>query len=261
MTRFIAICLMCFASIPSIGNANEIDTIPADNRIKMLTYSAGDVYTINTKYGYQTSIVFAGGEEISTISVGDRSQWQIIPNGNRIFIRPLLEGLSTNMTVLTTAHEYTFDIKSLKSTAKESESNNVYVAQFRYPEANPVPAAEMASSAAPMPSITANSGVSIPPLDTQRTLNLNREYTYTGNDGIAPSEVYDDGKNTFIVYEKLPTDTPQPFIIAPTGQRVLANYKLDGNRMIVVMLVSDILILKNKTSEITIYNESLKVKP
>src|SRR5688572_30855497 len=90
--------LMCLAS-PAI--AAETPDLPVDNRIKILTYSPLDVYKITTKYGYQTSLVFANNEEISTVSVGDRSLWQIIPSGNRIFIRPMVDDVATNMTVIT----------------------------------------------------------------------------------------------------------------------------------------------------------------
>lgn len=257
MTQLRNIILLITALLPFAAWAAEIDELPADNRIKILTYSEGDVYTINTKYGYQTSIVFEEGEQITTISVGDRSQWQIIPTGSRIFIRPLLDELATNMTVITNLREYNFDIKSGKG------DNNLYVAQFRYPQKAPPapPPAYMPEPVMAPAEMSTDSNVTIPPLDTQRTAELNMAYTYTGPDEIAPTQVYDDGRNTFIVYDRLPQDVPQPYIIAANGQKVLANHRIDGNRMIVVLIVSDIIILRNSQGEITIYNESLKVQP
>ena len=104
---------------------------PNDERIKQLVYNEGDVYTITTKYGYQTNIVLSPKEDIETISVGDKSVWQIIPSGNRIFIRPMEEDSITNMTVLTNKHSYQFDLKSLGPAVNEG---NIYVATFIYPE-------------------------------------------------------------------------------------------------------------------------------
>ena len=100
-----------------------------DKRIKMLMYDETDVYTITTRYGYQTNIIFSPQEEIELISVGDRSLWQIIPTGNRMFIRPMEEDVVTNMTVLTNKHSYQFDLKSLPA----DKTGNIYVAQFVYP--------------------------------------------------------------------------------------------------------------------------------
>ena len=108
----------------------DLPDLPVDGRIRILTYAPADVYTVPTKYGYQTSIVFASNEEITTVSVGDRSMWQIIPSGNRIFIRPMDDGLTTNMTVITNMREYNFDILSVEG----EHSNNLYVVQFRYPD-------------------------------------------------------------------------------------------------------------------------------
>lgn len=121
----------------------------SDQRIKQLAYNEGDVYTITTKYGYQTNIVFSAKEDIETISVGDKSVWQIIPSGNRIFIRPMEEDVITNMTVLTNKHSYQFDLKSLGPAQSEG---NIYVATFVYPD-EIIAAAQAASAAAAVPAV------------------------------------------------------------------------------------------------------------
>lgn len=102
-----------------------------DMRIKLMIYDENDVYTINTRYGFTTSIMLGPNESVQTISVGDRSLWQIIPSGNRLFIRPMDDGLYTNMTLITSQRSYQFDLKSL---AKDDDSTIVYVAKFVYPD-------------------------------------------------------------------------------------------------------------------------------
>jgi type IV secretion system protein VirB9 len=106
------------------------DELPQDERIKILPYDETDVYTLTTKPGYQTNVVFGRGEEVITISVGDRSFWQIVPAGNRMFIRPMNEDVTTNMTVITNRHSYQFDLKSISLT---EDKGNIYVAKFIYP--------------------------------------------------------------------------------------------------------------------------------
>lgn len=106
------------------------DSLPQDERIKIIPYDETDVYTITTKPGYQTNVVFGRGEEVITISVGDRSFWQIVPSGNRLFIRPMNEDVTTNMTVITNRHSYQFDLKSI---GVNEDEGNIYVAKFTYP--------------------------------------------------------------------------------------------------------------------------------
>lgn len=244
--------LLCTAPYP-VSAATDL---PVDDRIKIFTYSMNDVYTVPTKYGYQTSIVFAPNEEIGTVSVGDRSMWQIVPSGNRIFIRPMDDDLTTNMTVITNMREYTFDIKSVG----EDEASNLYVIQFRYPDKKPkeqpdvvpTPVAELPELA---PVVSAN--VAIPPLDTQRTQQLNRLYTYSGPDRIAPADVYDDGKNTFIVYNSLPSPLPKPLVSSPPGGPAVAVNRIEGNTM-VVQTVAGSIQLVSPNGDVTVYNESFQ---
>ena len=168
----------------------------ADNRIKLLNYDESDVYTITTRYGYQTNIVFGAGEEVQTISVGDRSMWQIIPAANRLFIRPMEDNAITNMTVITNRHSYQFDLKSIST---EKGSGNIYVAKFVYPDAvRPAPAPRPAAVSPaiayyepPPPGITGG-----------RPSHPNYNYTFSGPDNLAPQQVYDDGKSTHIKYRE-----------------------------------------------------------
>lgn len=235
--------------------------IPVDSRIRIFTYNPADVYLVPTKYGYQTSIVFARNEEINTVSVGDRSMWQIIPSGNRIFIRPMNDDLTTNMTVITNVREYNFDIKAVA----EGKTDNLYVVQFRYPDKKnnslrDTLDEEEAYSEPPTPPLapviasTSGGKVVIPPLDTQRTQDRNTSYTYTGPDALAPAEVYDNGKTTYVVYSRLPSPAPVPMLTSADGNAVVASHRIDGN-MIVIRTVTSGFTLKSPSGEITVYNE------
>lgn len=113
----------------------RIEEGASDRRMVYLAYDPNEVYLIRTRFGYQTHIEFAPSEEIQTISVGDRSQWQIIPANNRLFIRPMGEDMTTNMTVLTNQRSYQFDLKAGNIETKKQDI--IYVARFIYPDAMP----------------------------------------------------------------------------------------------------------------------------
>lgn len=267
--------------------------MPCDKRIKMLLYDEADVYTITTRYGYQTNIVFAPQEEIETISVGDRSLWQIIPSGNRMFIRPMEEDVLTNMTVLTNKHSYQFDLKSV---SPDKTVGNIYVAQFVYPDEKKKPNAMMAAAAAvpappaaaaqmammpppaapammppamPAAAPAAQPGPSVmppvyrPPITSQAPMPgmmqpvfPNYSYTYAGPDELAPLQVYDDGKSTYLKYRDVNQPLPNVFVIGSNGKEMPVHFNVRGE-YVVIDAVAGEMALKNSDGTVHIYNEML----
>jgi type IV secretion system protein VirB9 len=263
-----------------------------DGRIKILPYDETDVYTITTKPGYQTNVVFSRTEEIETISVGDRSFWQIIPAGNRMFIRPMDEDVTTNMTVITNLRSYQFDLKSIPVDSKEG---NIYVAKFVYPPRKPktvmpaeaalppamamppvVNAAPAEPPAAQATSITpvlapppcqppdcnptefysSSKPQSAPEIKSQagiaQPMNPNFNYTYSGPDEISPLQVYDDGKSTFILYRSTPL--PNIYLVDENKQEKPASYHVKDDYLVVDNVASE-MVLKSTGGTVRIYNE------
>jgi len=235
---------LLFTAAAGYALADAADpSLPVDGRIKLLMYDESDVYTITTKYGYQSNIVFGPGEEIQTISVGDRSLWQLIPAGNRLFIRPMEDGAQTNMTLLTNKHSYQFDLKSL---ANGKKGGNIYVARFVYPDDKPKHAAETARSRpAPAPVIA-------------QPVYPNYNYTYAGPDEAAPVQAYDDGKSTFIQYrdnQPLPSIT----IVDADGKEKSASYYVKNNLMVIETVAGE-WRLEGNNGTVYLYNEMLNPK-
>lgn len=258
------------------GNALAAGAEPllsSDNRIRELAYSDEDVYTITTKYGYQTNIVFGKGEEIQTISVGDRSLWQLIPAGNRLFIRPMEYGMETNMTLITNKHAYQFDLKSV---ADDKSGGNIYVVRFAYPAetakqagkfAAMPPAPLLAEAALNHPAAPAYSPpraqpepVFTPPAPAPvasqpSNPNYNYNYTYAGPDALAPLKAYDDGKSTFIQYRQ---DEPLPsvYMIDAGGKPQPVSYTIRDD-VIVIDRIAGEWRLDDNSGNVRLYNETL----
>ena len=121
-----SLCLFVFANY-----AMAEMPITTDKRIKTYIYHPSDVYLVTISPGFQTSIEFASGEQIQTISVGDSFSWVLNPMGNRLFINPLENNVRTNMTIITNLRTYQFDI--LSSSEKEYMTDIAYVIRFYYP--------------------------------------------------------------------------------------------------------------------------------
>ncbi len=271
---------------PATSSPKEKTPDSANKRIKFLTYNDSEVYVIRTKYGYQTNIIFDPKEEIKTISIGNRSLWQIIPAGNRLFIRPMTDNLSTNMSLVTNKHSYEFELKSVDG---DSESN-IYVARFVYPDTAGFESATAAHTIFNSPAVQSNGlpaveSSELPPeakpnakntaakqqvlklpessiktsaksKKTKSTSSLNNySYTYTGPDEIAPLQVYDDGKSTFIKYQKINAPAPSVFIIDGNGKESPISSTVKNSSLIVGGVASEML-LRSGAGEIKIYNES-----
>jgi len=221
----------------------------SDKRIQIIPYDETTVYTVTTRYSYQTNIVFGPNEEIETISVGDRSPWQIIPSANRIFIRPMQEDALTNMTVLTNKHSYQFDLKSL---AADKTEGNIYVAQFAYQDGKRKWRVTKPES---INTMGANAPGPVAAVDNQPA-QKNYHYTYTGSDALTPQQVYDDGKYTYIKYPGSLDPLPSVFSVDSRGQHTPVNFAVKEDTLR-VNAVSGEIVLQNKDGEVQIYNEKL----
>ncbi|AHX11637.1 conjugal transfer family protein [Neorickettsia helminthoeca str. Oregon] len=120
-----------------LSSASANDSSLSDDRIKTLVYSRDAIFRIDTGYGYQSFIEFSDKEKVKTIAIGGSVGWNMNPIGNKIFLRPLEKGLSTNMVVVTDRHTYVFDLFSdsddhLEETKKSNQVN--YVVRFYYPD-------------------------------------------------------------------------------------------------------------------------------
>ncbi|MCE2926145.1 MAG: TrbG/VirB9 family P-type conjugative transfer protein [Rickettsiales bacterium] len=250
----LALSLPCY---PALADGAE-PSLPSDQRIVILPYDESDVYTITTKYGYQTSLVFGRDESIETISVGDRSLWQIIPSGQRLFIRPMDDDVITNMTIITNRRSYQFDLKSLPSDSKEKP---LYVVRFKYPEPKKKSLARMAEPApaaieTPMPP----KGFTPAPVNLSQTprssQTINYNYTYSGPDALAPVKVYDDGCATYFQYRSLGKNLPRIYIIAAgEPEREIVFYS-KGNDLVVDEVAGEF-VMRHANGAVTVYNEVL----
>lgn len=106
--------------------------MPTDPRIQTLLYDRGRIYPIEVTAGYTLLIGFAGGEHVETMAVGDNSAWQVTANkrGDSIFVKRNYSGINTNLTVITDARTYVFELIGNSN----PKSNAPLVIRFTYPE-------------------------------------------------------------------------------------------------------------------------------
>lgn len=192
MRALLAAALLALAPA---GLAAQVEPRPGsgDPRIQTVLYDANQVVRLQGTPGYQINVEFASDEQIENVAVGDSAAWQVTPNrrGDHLFVKPLIGGVTTNMTVVTTARVYLFEL------TPPAGGELPFVVRFRYPSAS------AATDEAPPPPIEGR-------------------YRLGGARALRPSRIADDGIHTYIEWAS-EQSLPAVYAIDAGGRETLVN--------------------------------------
>ena len=162
-----------------------------DPRIQTVLYDSDQVVRLQGTPGYQIDVEFASDEQIENVAVGDSAAWQVTPNrrGDHLFVKPIMSGVTTNMTVVTSARVYLFELVP--------GGDVPFTVRFRYPTQS------IAAADAPAGAIEGR-------------------YRLSGARTLRPSRIADDGTHTYIEW---PSEhaLPAVYAIDAQGQETLVN--------------------------------------
>lgn len=179
---------------------------PGDPRIQSVLYDPNQVVQIQAATGYQVTVEFAQDERIENIAVGDSGAWQITPNkrGDHLFIKAVGQGVTTNLTVVTDARTYVFELAPLFGPLPTM----AYTIRFRY--ATPAAVTVVPNDAAAAPG----------------------RYKLGGGKTLRPAAIDDDGVHTYIAWG--PDQTlPAIFAIDDKGNETLVNGMTRDGRFVI----------------------------
>lgn len=215
MMRRLALVILPLMLMPEAASQVRPQPGVGDARMQTVDYRRDQVVEIEAAPGYQVVIALAPDEQIQNVAIGDSGAWQVVANqsGNMLFVRPTAGGISTNMTVITSARFYAFDLVPANGTPP-------YEIRFRYPPEPGTDAGAMASDAA------AAVGM----------------YRMGGTRALWPVRMHDDGIKTYIDW---PPDVALPavFVIDDYGRERLANGNMRGG-LYVIDSVHDALLFR-----------------
>jgi type IV secretion system protein VirB9 len=219
MTRaLVAAALLAATAIGTPAHAG-------DSRLVERLYDANEVVRIDGKAGVQATIRFDEDEHIENVAIGDSQKWQVTPNkrANLLFVKPLGERASTNMTVVTDRHTYLFDL-----VASPTNRNPVYVLGFVYPE-EPEDVQQAEAGAAPN---AIELAAASDPYAVVDPAELNFAWDTKGASQLLPQRIYDDGNATFLTW---PAGTAMPAILIKDhkGNEGPVNYAVRGETIVV----------------------------
>ncbi|WP_197922643.1 TrbG/VirB9 family P-type conjugative transfer protein [Thiosulfatihalobacter marinus] len=184
MTRFPVCAVVVAGALAFSAVAAFAEATPRpgshDSRVRVATWTEGQVYRVVTTLTRVTTVEFGEGETIRSIIAGDTVGFQFdgVPGGRAFAIKPMASGVATNVTVYTNRRSYYFHVI-------EAHETPHYVVQFRYPQSREEPARAVAAEAP-----YANYGVS-----------AEEEFT--------PTAIWDDGTFTYFRFAR---NAPVPAI-------------------------------------------------
>ena len=191
MTRAQISTLLAAGILALAGAAALAETTPRpgshDNRVRVATWTEGQVYRVVTTLTRVTTVEFGEGETIRSIIAGDTVGFQFdgVPGGRAFAIKPMASGVSTNITVYTNRRSYYFHVIEARETPH-------YVVQFRYPETR----AEATRAVA--------AGTS------------NANYAVSAREEFTPTAIWDDGTFTYFRFAQ---NAPVPAIFRYSNGR------------------------------------------
>jgi len=248
------LALHCYSN--TAGATGIPRPIGGEGRIKIVNYMPNTVYKFVGHYEYQSIIEFALDEEIDTISMGTPTPWQLVPAGYRIFIKPVEDNASTNMTVITNKRMYFFEMHAEDAMSVNDDNLN-FVVKFVYPE-NYSTGMGITNTAAGDAVRNSKNGSSLPDLTKPELYNFSYSISGVGS-LIEPLQVFDDGEFTYFKFKDLNAELPAIFTVDSIGREGLVNFRLSKG-YVIVERVAERFTLRHGAETICVFNENGKFK-
>jgi len=207
------------------------------NAVQVFPFADGAIYQVYTAPGAVTDIALQPGESLISVAAGDTVRWVIgdttsgsgTEKRTHILVKPFASGLATNLVITTDRRSYHVQLAATSRTAMAALS-------WTYPADQLIAlrrAAEQAAAAAPV-----SEGLSVD--------SLHFNYAISGDQAAwRPLRAFDDGQQTFVEFPASIAvgEAPPFFIVGPTGEAELANYRVRG-RFYVIDRIFDVAELR-----------------
>lgn len=210
---------------------------PGDPRIHVVDYDPEAVVELRVALGYQLAVELDPAERIENVAIGDSLGWQVTPNkrANLLFLKPMGARPATNMTVITNARRYNFELSVRPRSAAKSAP---FTVRFAY---------------AP-PAVA----VIVPPPPPPPPVERNRAYSYEGSATILPVKVFDDGLDTYFAFGP-EDDLPAIFAIEGDGGEALVNTRQRDGYVVVDRVVRGF-VLRRGDAVTRIHNDGFQIQ-
>jgi type IV secretion system protein VirB9 len=224
--RRVVVSVACGVLVTGIGSITSIaevvpGTVGPDSRIRVVDYDPGQVYVLRGKVGYQIDLQFDPEESFVGLAAGDIEGLTFVAQGNHLFLKPRATGVVTNLTVLTSKHQYQFDY-SAQSPGRVVPGPTMYVVRFRYPNGALAAAAARIADRDLEQHLDQASGA--------RAHNM--DYWFCGSDLLRPAAAWDDGVQTHLLFGQR-SEQPAIFVRNDDGTESLLNFSIESGEVVI----------------------------
>lgn len=201
-------CLIaCLAALPAAAHAS-VTPKPGlkDPRIQTVDYDPDEVVAVRVALGYFLTIALSPDERVENVALGNSAVWQAMANhrADHLFVKPMQGASTTNLTVVTDAREYNFELTAVP----QPDADTPISLRFIYPVTLDQPTASDVPKA---------------------------HFRFSGSGAIRPESMYDNGKTTFIEWRD-DAQIPAISMFNDQGVEVLINGAVrDGKYVIDVV--------------------------
>jgi len=192
-----------------------------DGRIRIAPYSAEEVYRLYGYVGYQIDIEFARDESFVGLAAGDMDGISFQAKGNHLFLKPRVARVHTNLTVLTSRHQYEFDYSVEPGEPDPSLGEVIFALRFTYPETRRQSVAAVAAKE-----------ISGALVRAAQSRPRNYDYWYCGRPELKPIATWDDGVRTWIQFGAR-SELPAIFVASDDGTESLVNFSVVSGDIVV----------------------------
>jgi type IV secretion system protein VirB9 len=202
-----------------MGLATEVfaEALPSpgllDARIRVVSYSADQVYVLKGFVGYQTDLEFETGETFVGLGAGDIEGISFVAEANHLFLKPKAAKVGTNLTILTSRRTYQVDYSALPG-RPDATTEVTYALRFAYP---------------PSPKDAGEASARALSADSHRPKNI--DYWFCGDPSIQPTAASDDGVHTRLTFAPK-AEQPAIFVLNEDGSESLLNFSMDEGDVI-----------------------------
>ncbi|OYX36545.1 MAG: conjugal transfer protein [Caulobacterales bacterium 32-69-10] len=226
---------------------------PSDPRIRVIDYDPWAVVPVVGVFRTATQILFGEDESILHVAVGDATGWDVVAEGNILFVKPKAERAPTNLIVTTRRGEsaqpssgtrhYTFELTSRAGSSSIRTPDTVYGLRFQYP------ADETATASAALDAEAAALEHRLIELKLDRAVvegRRNLAYSVQGATDLQPSEVSDNGRFTVL---RFPANQPIPTIyqVGADGTEGLVPFDVRGEFVVIHGVMRELRLRRGRT--------------
>ena len=197
------------------------------NAVQVYPFTDGALYRLYAAPEQVTDIALPPGETLASVSAGDTVRWVVgdTTSGSggakqaHVLVKPFSAGLKTNLVIMTDRRSYHLALESTDKTSMAAIS-------WTYPQDQLVMLQQQSKQA----------DAASPIADGVALEDLHFRYAISGdNPPWRPVRAFDDGNKVYIEFPSRldQGEAPPLFVVGPTGDSELVNYRVRRNYYIV----------------------------